>query len=123
MQKLQEIKFHISNGPLYDCFVCHLIEANSGFEVEVNISTNQTIFSLQCSRCGCHKFKDAEAAFEEICTWVNSVIGKGVFKNWTVTDIDNPCNTEFLSQQQQQTILQNAAYGNLNNVSVKVTDV
>lgn len=112
MIPIQEIDF-FTDGNIK--FSTHIIVPNSnsiGAEVIIYDPRVNTICST-LHTLGAQQ--DLEHAFEKICEFcINYAKGASL----TVNRINNPCNTEFIDQTQQQNVVKNI----LPNITIKVNE-
>lgn len=109
MIPLQEIDVQTDKNVFYKL---HLVAPTGGvpFFIEVFIYDSEFVPPFQSNVSFRQQFADATAAFAHALKWVK---GYSATHGYNLSCINNPCNCEFLSQQEQQAIV-NAAGLTLN---------
>lgn len=106
MIPLQEVDIHTDKKVFYKV---HLVAPTgvAPFFTEVLVYDSEFNPPFQSSVSFHQQFKDAGDAFTHALNWVKGYSAK---QGYNIQRINNPCNCEFLSQLEQQTVVEAAGF-------------
>ena len=106
MIPLQEVDVHTDKKVFYKV---HLLAPNgvAPFFTEILVYDSDFDPPFQSNVSFHQQFNNASDAFNHALNWVNGYSAK---HGYTINRVNNPCNCEFLSQQDQQVIVQSAGF-------------
>lgn len=109
MIPIQDVEFQTDKNVFYKL---HLVAHNgeAPFLIELFIYDSKFVSPFQPEKLSDRRFNDAKDAFAHALQWVTRYNAE---HGYNLSSINNPCNCEFLSQQEQQAIV-NAADLTLN---------